>query len=81
VNESALYVRELLKRALELSSTNLVLIHNHPSGNVDPSLEDIQITYNLAKAAKPLKVQVYDHIITAHDRFFSFRKVGLLKGV
>lgn len=81
VNESTLYVRELLKRALELSSTNLVLIHNHPSGNVDPSLEDIQITYKLAKAAKPLKVQVYDHIITAHDSFFSFRTVGLLKGV
>lgn len=81
VNESALYVRELLKRTLELGSSAVILIHNHPSGNPDPSLDDIQITYTLIKAAKPLKIEIYDHIITAHDTFFSFRQTGLLKGI
>lgn len=79
VNESALYIRELLKRTLELGGSIIILIHNHPSGNSDPSLDDIQITYTLIKAAKPLNIAVYDHIIIAHDSFFSFRKTGLLK--
>lgn len=81
VNETALYARELLKRTLELGSSAVVLIHNHPSGNPDPSLDDIQITYALIKAAKPLNIDIYDHIITAKDTFFSFRQTGLLKGV
>lgn len=80
VNETALYAREILKRTLELGSSAVVLIHNHPSGNPDPSLDDIQITYALIKAAKPLNIDIYDHIITAKDTFFSFRQTGLLKG-
>ena len=78
VNESALYIRELLKRALELASSVIILLHNHPSGNPEPSLDDIQITYTLIKAAQPLNIEIYDHIITAHDTFFSFREKGLL---
>jgi len=81
VNETAVYVRELLKRTLELGSSAVIVIHNHPSGSPEPSLDDIQITYGLIKAAKPLKIEVYDHIITAKDTFFSFKQTGLLKGV
>ncbi|PIZ34026.1 MAG: hypothetical protein COY39_01125 [Alphaproteobacteria bacterium CG_4_10_14_0_8_um_filter_37_21] len=81
VNETALYTRELLKRTLELGSSAVILIHNHPSGNPEPSMDDIQTTYALIKAAKQLNIDIYDHIITAKDTFFSFKNTGLLKGV
>jgi len=63
VDHTPVYVREVVKRALELSATAIVLVHNHPSGDPTPSRADIEMTKQIIAAAKPLGVVVHDHII------------------
>ena len=63
VDHTPVYVREVVKRALELSATAIVLVHNHPSGDPTPSRADIEMTKQILAAAKPLGVLVHDHII------------------
>ena len=63
VDHTPVYVREVVKRALELSATAIVLVHNHPSGDPTPSRADIEMTKQIVAAAKPLGVLVHDHII------------------
>lgn len=63
VDHTPVYVREVVKRALKLSATAVVLVHNHPSGDPTPSRADIEMTKQIVAAAKPLGVLVHDHII------------------
>ena len=78
VDHTPVYVREVLKRALELSSTAIVLVHNHPSGDPTPSRADIEMTKQIVAAAKPLGILVHDHIIVGKQGHASFRGLGLI---
>ena len=78
VDHTPVYVREVVKRALELSATAIVLVHNHPSGDPPPSRADIEMTKQIVAAAKPLGVVIHDHIIVGKQRHASFRGLGLI---
>ncbi|HEX7855509.1 MAG TPA: DNA repair protein RadC [Sphingobium sp.] len=78
IDSAAIYVREVIKRAVELSSANLILVHNHPSGAPDPSKQDIAITREIVQAARPLGIGVLDHIIVGMGAHRSLRSLGLL---
>ena len=71
-------MREVVKRALELSATAIVLVHNHPSGDPTPSRADIDMTNMIVAAAKPLGVAVHDHIIVGRQGHASFRGLKLI---
>ena len=77
-NEVSIHPRMIVKRALELGATALILVHNHPSGSPDPSQGDIQTTARIVRAAKTLDIVVHDHIIIARSGSRSFRQSGLL---
>lgn len=78
VDHTPVYVREVVKRALDLSATAIVLVHNHPSGDPTPSRADIEMTKQIVAAAKPLGVVVHDHIIVGKQGHASFRALGLI---
>ncbi|MEE8253185.1 MAG: DNA repair protein RadC [Hyphomicrobium sp.] len=78
IDHTPVYVREVVKRALELSATAIVLVHNHPSGDPTPSRADIDMTKQIVAAAKPLGVAVHDHIIVGRDGHASFRALKLI---
>ena len=78
INHTMAYPREVVKRALELSASSVILAHNHPSGDSSPSKADIDLTEQIVAAAKPLGVRVHDHLIIAESEHFSFRSNGLL---
>lgn len=78
VDHTPVYIREVVKRALELSSTALVLVHNHPSGDTKPSRADIDMTRAIEAAAKPLGIILHDHIIVGRGAHFSFRTEKLI---
>ena len=78
VNHTPVYPREVVKRALELNATAIILVHNHPSGDPSPSDEDIAMTSEIKKAASALSVVLHDHVIVGNGRWLSFRKAGLL---
>lgn len=76
---SAVYPREILTLALERKAAGLVFVHNHPSGDPAPSPEDRKLTRDLIWAARLLSIQVIDHIIIGHNRYYSFADQGLIK--
>lgn len=78
VDQSAIYVREVAKRALELASSAVILVHNHPSGAAEPSRQDIHMTREVAAALDKLGIALHDHIIIGGDSAYSFRNAGLL---
>jgi DNA repair protein RadC len=78
VNHTPVYPREVIKRALELHATALILVHNHPSGDPTPSRADIAMTAEIRSAGELLSVVVHDHIIIGNGRQLSFRREGLL---
>jgi DNA repair protein RadC len=78
VDHTPVYTREVVKRALELGASALILVHNHPSGDPTPSKADIQVTRDIVTAAKPLGVTVHDHVIIGRGRHTSLRDMGLL---
>ncbi len=71
--------RLVVKRALELLATRIILVHNHPSGNAEPSQQDKSLTSKILKAAELFDIQLLDHIIIARSGSFSFRAAGLIK--
>ncbi len=71
LNSSLIHAREVFKVAIENNSANIILIHNHPSGNPEPSREDIEITKKLVEAGNLLEIKVFDHIIIAQTEFVS----------
>ncbi len=75
---SAVYPREVVKRALENDAAALVFAHNHPSGNSNPSQEDITITKKLIAAAQVIDVKVHDHLIIAGNDVYSFAEHGMI---
>jgi DNA repair protein RadC len=81
VNHAPVYPREVVRRALELKTEFLILVHNHPSGDPTPSQDDIDMTNQIKNAAAILNLKVWDHIIIGNGSWFSFRKEGLLQGV
>ena len=70
--------KKIFKSALENNATNIMLCHNHPSGNIFPSNADKTITNNLKKAGQFLEIKILDHIIIGNDNYFSFADEGLL---
>ncbi len=78
VDHTPVYTREVIKRALELSSTAIILAHNHPSGDPTPSLADIDMTKKIIAAAEKLGILVHDHIIIGRKGTVSFRNLQLL---
>ena len=78
VDHTPVYPREVVKRALELSATAIILVHNHPSGDPTPSTADIQMTKQLVDTAKPLGIMVHDHIIVGKGGHASFRGLRLI---
>ncbi|ASY62856.1 DNA repair protein RadC [Sinorhizobium sojae CCBAU 05684] len=77
IDHTPVYPREVVKRALELSATALILVHNHPSGDPTPSRADIEMTKLIADAAKPLGITVHDHIIIGKDGHVSMKGLRL----
>jgi len=78
VNHTPVYPREVVKRALELGATALILVHNHPSGDPTPSRADIEVTAEVKAAAAALGIVLHDHLIVGNGRQTSFRRDGLL---
>jgi DNA repair protein RadC len=77
VDHTPAYPREVVRRALELSATALILVHNHPSGDPTPSAADVRMTRDIAEAAKPLGIAVHDHIIVGRDGHASLKGMKL----
>ncbi len=78
VDHTPVYPREVIKRALELGASALILVHNHPSGDPTPSRDDIDMTKEITEAGKKLDVLVHDHIIVGKGKHASFKSMGLL---
>ena len=78
VDHTPVYPREVVKRALELSDTAIILVHNHPSGDPTPSHADIDMTAKLVAVAEPLGIVVHDHVIVGRDGHASLRGLGYM---
>ena len=78
VDEAAVYVREVIRHALDYHATALILVHNHPSGDPSPSKQDIALTRQIAEAARHLNIQVHDHVIVGTKGHSSLRAMGLI---
>lgn len=78
VDHTPVYPREVVKRALELSATAIILVHNHPSGDPTPSRADIQMTQSIIEVAKPLGIAVHDHIIVGKEGHASLKGLKLI---
>jgi DNA repair protein RadC len=78
VDEAAIHPREVIRRGLDLGATALILVHNHPSGNPEPSRADIQITQRIAEAGRLLGMTVHDHVIVGREGHVSLRSKGLI---
>jgi DNA repair protein RadC len=78
VDHTPLYPREVVKRALELGASALILVHNHPSGDPTPSKADVEVTKEVAKAAALLGVTLHDHLIIGRGKHTSLRSLGVI---
>ncbi|MCF8496804.1 MAG: DNA repair protein RadC [Alphaproteobacteria bacterium] len=78
VDQTSAYPREIMKRALELGATALILVHNHPSGDPRPSQADVEMTRAIQRAADPFSITIHDHIIISRHGYTSFKSEGLL---
>lgn len=78
IDHTPVYPREVVKRALELGASAIIMVHNHPSGDPTPSRADIDMTKEVAKAASVLGVTVHDHIVLGRGRHASLKTLGLL---
>ena len=78
VDEAAIYIREIVRRALDYHATAIILVHNHPSGDPQPSSQDIKLTRDIVEACRHLKIAVHDHIIIGARGHSSLRAMGLI---
>jgi DNA repair protein RadC len=78
VDHTPVYPREIVRRALEHGASAIILVHNHPSGDPTPSRADIELTREIAAAAKALKIAVHDHLVIGRGGHASFKSLGLL---
>ena len=78
IDHTPAYPREVIKRALELGASALVLVHNHPSGDHRPSEDDVDVTRAIIRAGEPLGIKVHDHIIVSSNGYSSLKSLGLI---
>ena len=78
VDHTPAYPREIMKRALELGATALILMHNHPSGDPKPSQADVDMTNQIIHAGQPFNIVIHDHIVMSKNGYSSFKNLGLL---
>lgn len=76
IDHAPVYPREVVRRALEVSAAAIILVHNHPSGDPEPSRADIEMTRKVVEAAKLFEIQVHDHLVVARDGTASLRALG-----
>jgi len=77
VDHAPVYPREVVRRALELSASAVILVHNHPSGDPTPSRQDIDMTRQVVEAGRSLKISVHDHLVVGREGVASFKALGL----
>jgi len=78
VDHAPVYPREVVQRALEVGAGALILVHNHPSGDLTPSKDDIELTIAITEACRPLGIAVHDHVIIARGKATSFKTLGIM---
>jgi DNA repair protein RadC len=78
VDESAVHVREIMRRALDCQASALIIVHNHPSGDPSPSQQDIRLTKELVEAGRHMRISVHDHVIVGSKGHSSLRSMGLI---
>lgn len=78
IDEAAVHPREIVKAALEFHASSLVLVHNHPSGKIEPSREDYEITQKIKAACQTVSIRILDHIIIGENQYFSFSERNAL---
>lgn len=78
IDEASIHPREVIRRAMDVGASALILVHNHPSGNPEPSRADIQITQQIAEAGRLLGITVHDHVIIGREGHVSLRAKGLI---
>ncbi|MGD1007316.1 MAG: JAB domain-containing protein [Ignavibacteriaceae bacterium] len=78
LNSSLVHPREVFRGAIVATCANIILAHNHPSGNLEPSIEDMSITKQLVEAGKIIDIKVYDHIIFGEGTYMSFVEKRLM---
>ena len=78
IDEAAIHPREVIRKALDLGASALILVHNHPSGSPQPSRADVQVTQRIAEAGRLLGVTVHDHVIVGREGHFSLKAKGLI---
>jgi DNA repair protein RadC len=77
IDRSAIYIREIIGRALDIGSTAIILVHNHPSGDTTPSSSDVETTRRIEAAGRPFGIFVHDHLIVAGGGCISLRAQGI----
>jgi DNA repair protein RadC len=78
IDQAPIYVREVIRRAIDLGAAAIILVHNHPSGDCAPSRQDIALTREIMDAGKKLGISVHDHVIIGKDGHSSMRSAGLI---
>ena len=78
VDRIAIHPREIVKSAINHFASAVILVHNHPSGDISPSKQDIEITNKIATALKAVNIVIHDHIIVSHNDYFSFKTNNLI---
>ncbi|KJV69095.1 RadC family protein [Candidatus Neoehrlichia procyonis] len=78
VDETPIYIREIIKRSLYLGATSIIIAHNHPSGDPSPSQSDISVTNRLLKVCLNMNINLVDHVIVTSNKYYSFKSHGLL---
>ena len=71
-------IRLIMRKLVEVAATAFIVVHNHPSGNVQPSTDDRRITEKIRKAADVFQIKLQDHIIIGYDRYYSFNDEGIM---
>jgi DNA repair protein RadC len=78
LNSSLIHPREVFRSAILGTAASIILVHNHPSGNLDPSKEDLKITQQLVDSGNLIDIPVQDHLIVARNQYYSFREHGYI---
>jgi DNA repair protein RadC len=78
VDHAPVYPREVMRRALELASSSVILVHNHPSGDPTPSGADVEMTRQVIEAGKALRISVHDHLVVGREGVASLKSLGLM---
>lgn len=79
VNKAYVYPREILRKAIDVKASFIILVHNHPSGNVKPSSADIKLTTDICELCDLMELKVFDHIIVSKYDMYSFKSAGIIK--